>query len=418
MTSSAFDAEGPRVALYSSAFAADPHRAYREMRERYGSLVPVDLAPGVPATLVIGYRTAIHILYDPDLFSADPRTWQSDIPSDCPVLPILQWRPTAIRSAGAEHARYRHATVAAIEGVDLAVLCTTVQGTAMQLIDAFCETGAADLITQYAFPLAFQVINAMLGCPPDIGQRAAAGLAAMFDGINAAQGNATLAAALMELVARRRIEPSDDIATRLLASPALLDDVEIMHQLVPMYGAGVEPLLNLISNTLLLILTDERFADNVLGGSLTTRDALDEVLFNDPPLANFCFTYPRHPVLIESLLLPAHQPVVISMAACNNDPEIRGDDHTGNRSHLAWGLGPHACPARQAGYLIAQQAVEQLLDILPDIQLAVAPGELEWRPGPFHRALAMLPVTFPASNRVSGENISTSSVDAPHWTTL
>ncbi|MEV5839686.1 cytochrome P450, partial [Nocardia sp. NPDC052112] len=46
--------EGPRVPLYSPEFAANPHRVYDEMRRQYGSLAPVELAPGVPATLVVG----------------------------------------------------------------------------------------------------------------------------------------------------------------------------------------------------------------------------------------------------------------------------------------------------------------------------------------------------------------------------
>ncbi|NUS92759.1 MAG: cytochrome P450, partial [Nocardia sp.] len=50
--------------LYAPEFAADPHRAYREMRAGWGSLAPVELAPGVPATLVLGYSTAVRILND------------------------------------------------------------------------------------------------------------------------------------------------------------------------------------------------------------------------------------------------------------------------------------------------------------------------------------------------------------------
>lgn len=83
------------------------------------------------------------------------------------------------------------------------------------------------------------------------------------------------------------------------------------------------------------------------------------------------------------------------MAAAENDPAIRADDRTGNRSHLAWSAGPHACPARSAAYLVAQEAVGQLLDVLPDLELSVPAAQLAWRSGPFHRALATLPVTFP-----------------------
>jgi cytochrome P450 len=106
-------------------------------------------------------------------------------------------------------------------------------------------------------------------------------------------------------------------------------------------------------------------------------------------------TYPRQPILINDVWLPAHQPVLVSMAACNNDPAIRADDHTGNRSHLAWGVGPRACPAQSLAYMVAQEAIDQLLDALPEMQ--VPDDSPTWRPGPFHRSLAALPVTFPPS---------------------
>ncbi|MFE6921749.1 cytochrome P450 [Nocardia sp. NPDC057663] len=384
-----------RVPMYAPEFAADPQAAYREMRRRFGSVVPVELSPGIRATLVIGYHTAVRILNDPEHFPADPRTWQRNIPQDCPVLPMLQFRPAALRTTGAEHARYRQANVAGIAGVDLYAMHATIEQFAIPLINSFCATGSADLLSQYAFPLVFQALNSMLGCTPAIGQQVATGMAQIFEGDEAEAGNNLLASALTDLVALRQREPGDDVATRLLNHPAALTDEEMVHQLLVLYGAGIEPMLNLIVNTLRLMLTDDRFAGNVLGGSLSTRDALDEVLFTDPPLANFCMTYPRQPILVDEMWLPAHEPVVISMSACNNDPAIAGRDVVDNRAHLAWSAGPHGCPAKPVAYLIVQDAIDQLLDAIPELTLAVPAEELVWRPGPFHRSLAALPVEFP-----------------------
>jgi cytochrome P450 len=388
---------GPRVPLYSDEIATTPQRAYQDMRRRYGSLVPVELAPGVPATLVIGYHTALRILNDPEHFPADSRIWQQDVPRDCPVRSMLEWRPAAIRSTGSEHARYRRATVAGIDGVDLFAMHSTVEQIAIPLIDSFCGAGSAELIGQYAFPLTFAVVNSMLGCPAEIGQRAAAGMAAMFEGVDADAGNMMFAQAMADLVGLKRAEPGDDVVTRLLADPADLDDEEMLHQVLSFYGAGIEPLQNLIVNTLRLMLTDERFASGILGGSLSTRDALDEVLFTDPPLSNYSVSFPRQPILIDGVWLPAHQPVVISMAGCNSDPAIDTGVYTDNRSHLSWSIGPHSCPAKSVAYLVAQDAIDQLLDALPEIRLAVSADDLTWRPGPFHRSLTALPVAFPAS---------------------
>ncbi|MFE6864882.1 cytochrome P450 [Nocardia sp. NPDC057668] len=390
--------DGTRFALYDPEFAADPHRWYREMRGSFGSLVPVELAPGITATLVIGYHDAVRILNDPEHFPADPRIWQQDIPADCPVKPMMEWYPNVLRNAGAAHWRYRQANVSAVDGVDLHGLHAIVEREAIPLINTFCATGTAELISQYAFPLVFAGLNEMLGCPPEIGQRVAAGMAALFDSVdeNAELGMQTLSGALLELIDLKRREPGNDMVTRLLQHDAGLDDTEMLANIISIYGAGLEPQQNLIINTLRLILTDDRFAGDVLGGSLSTRDALDEVLFNDPPMANFAISYPRQPMLVGDTWLPAHQPVVISLAGCNNDPAIAGGERIGNRSHLAWSLGAHACPAKSVASLVAQEAIDQLLDALPELRLAVPVDELSWRPGPFHRALAGLPVTFPA----------------------
>ncbi|MBF6440060.1 cytochrome P450 [Nocardia cyriacigeorgica] len=386
---------GPRVPLHSAEFAADPHRHYREMRGRYGSLAPVELAPEVPATLVIGYSTAVRILNDPEHFPADPRAWQKNVPADCPILPLLEWRPMASRSSGADFVRYRQAITAGIDNVDLYALNGVVENIAVPLINTFCADGQADLIRQYVFPLVFEVVNFLLGCPAEIGQQVAAGTAALLEGVDAEKGNQLLGEALMKLVTYKRAEPGNDITSALLQHESALDDVEVSHHVSQVYGTGIEFQLNLIANTLLLVLSDERFGGSVLGGNLSSRDALDEVLFNDPPLANLLITYPRQPILIDDVWLPAHQPVVISMAACNNDPAVRNGELLGNRAHLAWGVGPHACPAQSLAYLIAQDAIDQLLDALPDLRLDLPDDTPTWRPGPFHRALAELPVTFP-----------------------
>ncbi|WP_232839641.1 MULTISPECIES: cytochrome P450 [Nocardia] len=383
--------------MHTSEFAADPHAAYREMRRQYGSMAPVEVAPGVPATLVLGYQTALRVLNDPDHFPADPRGWQDSIPADSPVKPMMEWHPNALRNSGAAHTRYRQAYVGAIDGIDLHALHAKIETIAVPLINAFCTTGSADLVSQYAFPLVFEVLNQMVGCSPELGQRVATGMAMLFDTVEAARGMEMLSTALLELIALRRAEPGDDVTSRLAHHPAGLDDTEMLSQLISFYGAGIEPQQNLIANTLLLMVTDERFGGNVLGGALSTRDALDEVLFNDPPMANFCTTYPRQPILIDNTWLPAHQPVVISLSGCNNDPAIRGGDRTGNRAHLAWSAGPHACPAKSVAYMIVQDAIDQLLDALPELDLAVPADQLAWRPGPFHRALAALPVVFPPS---------------------
>ncbi|MGW4843110.1 cytochrome P450 [Nocardia brasiliensis] len=365
-------------------------------------MVPVEIWPDVPATLVIGYRTAVRILNDPEHMSADPRPWQKSVPTNLPIMPMIEWRPNALRSNGntVEHTRYRKATNDALAGIDQHALRVMVERSAVPLINSFCGTGHADLLGQYCLPLVFSVLNLLLGCPPRIGQQVAAASKALFEGVDTATVNAMLDSALLELTRLKRVDPGDDVTTRLVQHPAELSDTEMIHQLVTCYSAGIEIPQNLVANTLLLMLTDrKRFMGNELGFPQSTRSALDEILATDPPLANYCITYPLQPILIDNVWLPANQPVITSMAACNNSPELNTGDYAGNGWNLAWGAGPHACPmlARSAAQLIAHDAIDQLLDALPELELAVPARELVWRPGPFHRALTQLPVTFPKS---------------------
>ncbi|GAB2537387.1 cytochrome P450 family protein [Nocardia heshunensis] len=379
------------IPIFTPEFAADPHTFYAGMRRQFGSFAPVELSPGIRATLVIGYRAAVQINNDPDRFPADPRGWEQDIPADCPILPTLRYRPSPLRSAGAEHARYRKATVDSIAAVDLYQVNATIDEIATAQINTFCFDGEADLVSQYAFPVAVGYLNHLVGCPDDIGHRIAAGLAMMFEGDSAVAGRAVLESTLGELVNRKQQAPGDDATSRLVTHTADLSAEELVQQLLTYYDAAIEPLTDLIANTLLLMLTDERYAGAV---ALTTRDALNESLSADPPLANCAITFPAQPIVVGKVWLPADQPVVTSVAACNNDPAIVAR-HTGDNPHLAWGTGPHACPAQDVAYSVAEHAIDQLFDLLPELRLGCPADRLTWRPGPFHRALTNLPVAFP-----------------------
>ncbi|GGK91265.1 cytochrome P450 [Nocardia jinanensis] len=393
----AADSSGSRIPIYTTEFAADPHGFYQRMRARYGALAPVDLAPGVPATLVLGYRTAVRILSDPMHFPADPRAWQQKAPVGLPIVAMMRYRPNTLRTNDSEHERYRSVTVAALAGVDLNSLRSAISRAAVDLINEFCADGEADLIERYITPLVFRVLGELTGCPRTLADRLIPALTAIFDMRNDEDAVTSAETALAELVAAERAESGDNITSRLIENPAQLSDDELVDQLLAVYQAGIEPARDLIANTLLLILTDPRFTTNQVGFAPPTRAALEEVLATDPPLAHHSIVYPPLPVLIEDVWLPADQPVLVSPAACHDDPERTAGHDPHHGTNLAWGVGQHACPAqaRSITYLLAEEAVDQLLDALPDLRPEFGPGEPAWRPGPFRRALTALRVTFP-----------------------
>jgi cytochrome P450 len=385
------------LALYGPEFAADPRDHYRRLRE-HGPLAPVRLAPGIDALLVTDYQAAVDLLRDTHTFTKDPRAWQATVPDDSPVLPMLGYRPTALFSDGDVHARYRDAINDSLALIEPHVLRAEVARVAKRLIGEFAANGNADLIAQYARRLPLHVFVTWFGVEPGDGERIVNGIAGMFNSTeNAATAYADLVEVVTELVAARRARPRRDLTSYLLGHPADLDNDETVRQITLIMSAGHDPTTNLIGNALLHMLTDARYAGSLHGGAMTAHEAIDEVLWQDPPLANLAAHYPRHDTEFHGVRLRAGQLLLVSYAAANtrSEPGPSGSAvRSGASAHLAWSAGPHRCPAKQPALLIAMTAIEQLTSQLCDAELAVPADGLKWRPGPFHRALVRLPVRF------------------------
>jgi cytochrome P450 len=389
-----------RTPLYGPEFAEDPHAVYERLRTSHGSVAPVELAPGVGANLVIGYETALQVLREPETFPKNARVWQQSVPADCPVLPMMMYRPNLLFEDGPQRARLRQAMTDSLDRLDPIELRAWVEEGADELINQFAGHGYTDLLSSYCMRLQMLVFTRLVGCPEHLAGPLLEGLSGIYDaGADAERANGLLGQSLMALAAHRRAYPGQDVASWMARHPANLSDEELAHQCVAIMGGAVEPGANLIALAVRLLLSDERFAGDLAGGSLPVQDALDEVLWHDAPLANFGTVFPPTDVTLDGVRCPAHKPVLVSFAAANNDPSLRapgrGAQRTGNRSHLAYGAGTHSCPGQAQARLIATVAVETLLDRLPDMQLAVPVDKLAWRPGPFHRALTSLPVRFP-----------------------
>jgi cytochrome P450 len=383
-----------RCPMHGADFAAAPHDVYDRLRAA-GPAGPVELAPGVEATLVVGHEAALRVLQNDALFARDSRRWsalrEGRVAMDSPVVPMMMFRPNCLFTDGAEHLRLRKAVTDSLDAIDVRQLARDVRRMADFLIDRFSERGRADLIDEYAKVLPLLVFNKMFGCSADIGDRLTRSMAALFEGRDALRADQELTECLMELVALKRREPGDDLTSRLVRHPAGLTDTELKDQLVMLMGAGVEPERNLIANTVLLMLSPE-------GTGLLIEEAMEHVLWDNPPIANYATHFPKQDVDLAGTRLPAGSPVVISFAGANADPSLRQARRSRSQgAHLSWGAGPHKCPASSPAQVIALTAVEKLFNELDDLALELPAERLTWRQGPFHRALASLPVRFAPS---------------------
>ncbi|MFD0494111.1 cytochrome P450 family protein [Streptomyces rhizosphaericus] len=130
---------------------------------------------------------------------------------------------------------------------------------------------------------------------------------------------------------------------------------------------------------------------------MTLPDAIEHVLWNEPPLTVVPGRWATGDTELGGQRIKAGDMLLLGLAAGNVDPAIRPDIAApmyGNRSHLAFSGGPHECPGQDIGRAITDTAIDTLLLRLPDLRLAVDETELTWLSSWISRHLVELPVEF------------------------
>ncbi|MFE6157889.1 cytochrome P450 [Streptomyces sp. NPDC056486] len=398
-------AAAPVTALYGSDLDGDALPAlYEQLRGDHGPVAPVAIAPGVDAWLVIGHREMLQLTRDEQDFSHDPRRWsllrEGRVPADSPILPMVGWRPALLFADGQQHRRMRAAVSAALAGINGHELRRSVRAMAEEVIVSFAGRSEADLVADYARKLPMRVITALLGLDDETGRHlveALAGTAAATGG--SADASKRMGAILLQLIEEKRRHRGNDITSALLHHPAGLTDEEVLHNLVVMFVAGNQTSVNWIATTLRILLCDPQFRSSLTGGHLSVDDALDLVLWRFPPTQNFPARYATRDMTFGGQHIRTGDMLILGLAGANADPQILPDDGSpvvGNRSHLAFGAGPHICPAQDPARLITRTAVDTIRHRLPDLELAIPQSELQWVKSPWSKGLAALPVRFTA----------------------
>jgi cytochrome P450 len=269
-----------------------------------------------------------------------------------------------------------------------------------ELIAGFAGRGEADLVTDYAAVIPMLAVAGLFGLDTKDGRDLQRALIALFgSGEDSQAGNRRFEEIIGTVMMARKQQPADDLTSAFLAHPNLRDDAEVAQSMVLMISAGYETTTTWIAQTLRLMLTDERFRGRAEGGRMTVDDALDEVLWRDPPMANMPARYAMRDTELGGQRIRRGDALILGLAAANNDARVRSADpweEYENRAHLAWSTGPHACPAQIPARIITRTAVETALHLLPGVYLAIPAGQVQSLPSPWTRCPAALPVRFSA----------------------
>ncbi|MDH6118844.1 cytochrome P450 [Kitasatospora sp. GAS204A] len=386
------------VPLHGAEHAADPQRSYELLRLQ-GAVGLAEIAPGVVVHLVTDYRAALDLLQDVETWTKDTRGWLPQVPQDSPIRPNVEWRDSLFYADGEYHAHLRKVITDSFGLLDPHDVRMVTFRYADTLLQEFADAGTVDLVSQYARQLPLMIFNALFGMPDEFGPQLVDALSAMVDSDPARQaaGGQAFGAYLGTLYQTKAAQRGHDLTSWFIDHPNGLNQEEAVNQILITLGAGNEPLSNLIANTCVRMLSDERYFGTLTTGSLPVQHAIHEALWKNSPLANYSLHFPRKDLTFHGTFLPAGSPVMVSYAAANTCPHagVPADGYrSGTKAHLAFAAGPHACPARDLAMQIATAAIERLASYLPDIELAVPADQLTYQEGPFHRTLTALPARF------------------------
>ncbi|CAM5664252.1 Cytochrome P450 OS=Streptomyces violarus OX=67380 GN=FHS41_000433 PE=3 SV=1 [Streptomyces violarus] len=123
----------------------------------------------MPAWLVLGYRDNRRVLDNPRQFSRDARIWrdwaQGRVEETSPLIPMLGWRPDCVSQDGEPHRRLRSAVTDGLQAAATRGIRRHATHFANKQINAFADTGRADLVPDYAEYLPMPSSPASSGCP-------------------------------------------------------------------------------------------------------------------------------------------------------------------------------------------------------------------------------------------------------------
>ncbi|MFI9168111.1 cytochrome P450 [Streptomyces lincolnensis] len=271
---------------------------------------------------------------------------------------------------GDEHARRRGPLTRAFTARRVAALRPFVERTAHRLIGPLAERGRADLLGEFAYPLSTAVICALVGVDAADRDRVGGWIRdfAYGDGGRALEGLGGIVEYTKDLVARRRVEPTDDLVSALLADGGLTDD-EIVGVFFLLIDTGITPPALFLAHAVLALLDHPDQLERLRADPELLSRAVPELLRYVTLVRVGATLYATEDFVFAGTRLRRGEAVTVALFAADHDPAAydtperldvtrefgRGD------GHLAFGHGPHYCIGAALGRLVTGVALEQLV---------------------------------------------------------
>jgi cytochrome P450 len=395
------------AAALRPAIDGEPFAALDRLRES----APVHRAelPGGAVWVVTRYQDVRALMSDPRL-SFDKRNARFGY-TGFGLPPALD--ANLLNMDAPDHTRIRRLVSEAFTPRRVDGLAPRVLAEVDALLDAVAPRGEADLLAEVTAPLSIAVICDLLGVPAADGARFRGWTEVLRsherhtrDEARAAIGS--IVGFIVELIARKRAEPGDDLISAMIAvrdGTDRLSEDELLSLAFLILWAGYENTAHLMANAIVSLLMHPEQAAALRAEPSPHTDAMgravEEFLRHDQPITLAIRRFPVADVDVAGVTVPAGDTVLLSPTAANHDAARfaeadRFDVARADNPHLAFGYGVHYCLGAPLARLEARVAIWSLLRRFPDLALAVPSDRLERKSDFRQHALTALPVVFTA----------------------
>ncbi|WP_370942172.1 cytochrome P450 [Amycolatopsis sp. cg5] len=378
------DLDIPVVPLAESPVcAADPYPGLARLRE-LGPAVRAHTSFMGEVWLVTRYDLARELL-------ADPR-FSRRRPDDGEVA--------AVDSDPPDHTRIRRLVGKAFTHHRIQRLRGWVQELVDGMLDELDTEGPVDLLDRFAYRLPIAVICEMLGAPESDRDDVRARTEKILAGEVAENREEVYDRTkdyIVELIARKRAEPGEDLLSALIAArdgDAVLSEPELVELGIALIAAGYATTTNLIGNGIHALLTNPDQLALLRERPELIGSAVEEFLRYESSFSA-AGQIAREDIETAGLRIRAGDVVLISFCGANRDPRRfpdpdRLDITRDPNPHLAFSHGIHHCLGAPLARLEAEIAIGTVVRRFPGLALA---GPVSWREN-IMRGLHALPVTL------------------------
>lgn len=310
---------------------------------------------------------------------------------------------------GLDHRRLRMLVSKAFTPRYMEGLRPRVQEIADELLDKVHSKGEMDLVKDYAYPLPINVISEMLGVPYEDREKLKDWSSAIATGLGWGKQDATVAKNLQEfgeytkqLVERKRMNPSDDLISQLIAIEAegdRLDESELISMITLLIFAGHETTSNLIATGSMMLFENPKQLELLKKDLRLIPSAIEELLRYNGPSTAVGPRFAKEDVEISGNKIKKGDMVLVMVKAANRDEKIFTDSEDLDitrkiNQHLAFGHGMHMCLGSPLARLEGEIAFNSLLRRMPNLSLKIPKEKVEWQFNLSSQSIDSLPVTF------------------------